>query len=134
MFKSAVTAFIPHPTNSELYLAVSRKTDPNDMGLVGGKVNGHPCETHRDALSRELKEETGLTLASMRPVLTRRDGKFIVYAYTVEVVEDLNKPLSDIINTTEKGVVRWVSAEKLISGSFGAFNKKLLGIVNFNVA
>lgn len=39
-------------------LSISRKTDPTDFGIVGGKVE--PGETEAQAMVRELREETGL--------------------------------------------------------------------------
>lgn len=41
-------------------ISVSRKHDPMDIGLIGGKVE--PNETPYQAIVRESKEESGLTL------------------------------------------------------------------------
>ena len=68
MRKQAVIALIRHPTNSSLFLGVSRKNNPSDMGCVGGKMENTQGETYRDALTREVLEETGLTVDLMVPV------------------------------------------------------------------
>ncbi len=64
--KTAVCALINHPSDNTLFLGVSRKDNQSDFGLPGGKVDGR--ETHRDALSRELQEETGLILPADSPL------------------------------------------------------------------
>lgn len=57
----AVTALL---VKDELVLAVSRKNNPNDFGLPGGKID--PGETPEGALFREVSEETGLNVGEFR--------------------------------------------------------------------
>lgn len=116
----AVLAFIKHPTKSNLFLGVSRKDNPSDFGFPGGKQEER--ETVRDALSRELLEETGLQIKSMKPLFRRfnkdKDLKYCVSTFEVEVD-------SFDFSTTEKGIVSWVTREVLESGTFGSYNKAL---------
>ena len=125
----AVLALICHPTKPDLYLGVSRKNNPNDFGLVGGKMD-HNKETVRDALAREVKEETGLSIKSMKPVFKRfntdKNKKYLVRTYLVEV-EDFN------IHTEESGLVKWVTKEELSCGSFGNYNKNLFDSIENNL-
>lgn len=62
------------------WLAVSRKGDPGDMGLPGGKVE--PGEQPWAACVRELKEETGLTFGrGPHEVFRAACGDFDVATY-----------------------------------------------------
>lgn len=104
----------------KLVLAVSRKDDPNDFGLPGGKVE--PGESPQGALRRELCEETGLIATSIKPVYDRTDTIFdngkICRCYLVEQT-------FGEIKTEEKGVVKWVSYSELLRGTFGSYNAGL---------
>lgn len=103
-------------SNDGKILAVSRKHDPSDFGLPGGKVD--PGETPLQAAGRELEEETGLKAISLNPVYTRDDegSKCTTFAGKVE----------GEIDTDEAGVIRWVDPEVLLQGSFGDYNLGLL--------
>lgn len=96
-------------------LAVSRKNDPNDFGLPGGKVD-YP-ESAEEGAARELFEETGLTATSLRLVFVHDEGKFETHTFVAEV--------SGEINTPEAGVIRWVTPDVLLKGMFGDYNRKL---------
>lgn len=115
----SVTALIIDKKN-RLVLAVSRKDNPNDFGLPGGKVE--PGETPERAIRRELSEETGLTALSLKPVYDRTDAPggnkfcrcFLIEAYYGQVA------------SKEDGVVKWITYDEIKGGTFGYYNTGLL--------
>lgn len=99
-----------------MILAVSRKNNPNDFGLPGGKVD--PGESDEEAALRELEEETGLKAIDLNPVFTSDDADgYTVTTFVAKVVGN--------IDTDENGVIRWVKPSVLLNGSFGDYNRKL---------
>lgn len=103
-------------------LAVSRKTDHNDMGLAGGKVDelDHqhgiygPFEA---ALIREVKEETGLNINMETAELIfaiHKDG-YMGYTYLI-------KDWTGEVQTDEPHVVKWTYFAEIMTGSFGRYN------------
>jgi 8-oxo-dGTP pyrophosphatase MutT (NUDIX family) len=107
-------------------LGVSRKTDHNDMGLIGGKVD-NTDPTPEFAAIRETKEETGLDIHNLRLMDTREYDGFLTHMYVAEY--------SGEICYDEPHVVEWVDTTTLIAGSFGDYNReifKLLGIISDN--
>jgi 8-oxo-dGTP pyrophosphatase MutT (NUDIX family) len=104
-------------------LAVSRKDDHNDFGLCGGKVdeddyNHHPIEPKLYAIEREVKEETGLTvnMDSATLIFQTHKGGYMGITYLIP-------HWSGEIHTEEPHVVKWVSFETVMRGSFGKWNR-----------
>lgn len=121
--KQAVCALIRHPQKSDLFLGVSRKDNPNDFGLPGGKVD--IGEDFLPALRREVKEETGLTVSDsiwIFSALCEGEVNFNVHTFEVKV-SDFN------VQTDEVGVVSWVTKDQLFAGCFGDYNKKLFEVL-----
>lgn len=120
--KRAACVLVFH-RDGERILGVSRKTDPNDFGMPGGKVD--PGETPEEAAVRETKEETGFDAYDLEHVFTRQDaGGYTTYTFLAKIDGEFD--------TDEAGVVRWVTPETLLNGSFGEYNRRLfqrLGIV-----
>ena len=101
-------------------LAVSRKNDPTDFGLVGGKCDKN--ETLERAAIREVKEETGLDIFNLVPIYIGLDGIYTCVTFKADA-KNFN------INTTECGVVAWVDFDVLNKGSFGKYNREVEKII-----
>jgi ADP-ribose pyrophosphatase YjhB (NUDIX family) len=111
--KEAVTAVMFYGGK---VLAVSRKTDFNDFGLPGGKLD--PGENHTYALCREVFEETGLTPIEFEPVFNREDGEYKTTTYLVK------RWIGQIVKR-EAGLIEWVDYDVIEKGSFGIYNTQL---------
>lgn len=110
-----ITAQVVLINEEGLILGVSRKTDHNDFGLAGGKMdpedNGDPMAT----AIRECKEETGLDVTDLELVFAIHKYGNLSYTYLAKY--------SGEINHDEPHVVKWVPLERLVNGSFGKYNK-----------
>lgn len=104
-------------------LAISRKNDHTNFGLVGGKCKEN--ETFEQCAIRETYEETGLTIYELTLVFTRQDDEYEVQTF-------IPKSYSGTIVESDEGIVRWVSPEVVMAGTFGQYNANLfkhLGII-----
>jgi 8-oxo-dGTP diphosphatase len=101
-------------------LAVSRKTDHEDLGLPGGKVE--PGESEMEALSRELREELSIEAKRFHRLLAQVDNGG--YWFVTFLVYDWTGTPQD----REGAAVRWVSPLRLTEPSctFRSYNLDLL--------
>lgn len=97
-------------------LAVSRKDNHSDMGLVGGKVDPEDASLE-DALIRETKEETGLDIRKedLVQIFSMYKDGYMGYTYLCEKFEGE-------VETDEPHVVKWVNFQEVCEGKFGQWN------------
>ena len=110
-----VTAQVVLINNNGLVLGVSRKTDHNDFGLPGGKMDPEDLNDPIKTAIRETKEETGLDVSDLRLVFAIFKGGNMGYTYLAKY--------SGKIEYSEPHVVKWVPFQELINGSFGRYNQ-----------
>lgn len=99
-------------------LAVSRKHDHNDFGLVGGKMDPEDS-TPENAIIRECKEETGLDIDkdSLQLIYVKHKDGRMGYTYLAKY--------SGEINYNEPHVVKWTNFEEIEAGCFGWWNTQV---------
>lgn len=106
------------------FLATSRKNDHTSFGLPGGKVEDKD-RTLFQAISREVKEETGLTLKKSQLVSNREYKGEMTYAFLVD--DYIGKVYTDEEAIAKgEGLVRWLELEDLSFGFCGDYNNELL--------
>lgn len=124
--KAAVCVLIFLDEERDIILSVSRKDNPDDVGLPGGNVD--LGETFEEAAVREVLEETGLevTLDTSKwyeAVDKTDNGTYQVRTYFGYVDDSAPfKPLAP----EETGVIRGIPLEQLLESSFKSYNIGLL--------
>lgn len=109
-------------SNGEDILAVTRRGQPTEFVLPGGKVDDG--ESTVDAAVREVLEETGVQLEPKHLIVIGEGDDGHGYDVTAFVYgKDVDK---DLAYQREEGIdVDWVSATVLIDGPFGEYNASL---------
>lgn len=97
-------------------LAVSRKNNHNDFGLVGGKRDPED-ESNTDAAIRECKEETGLDISNLRMVFSMHKDNYMGYTYLADYSGEI-----DYDKEKEPHIVKWTGFKTIMGGSFGKWN------------
>ena len=100
---------------------MSRRNRPDDLGLPGGKVD--PGETPEEAIVREVFEETGLTVRTLREVFRVDCVGEVTYDAITYLAECEGTPVAK-----EAGIeVRWITWDDLLreTNAFYEYNKSL---------
>ena len=103
-------------------LGVSRKTDHNDFGLAGGKMDPEDDGNPETTAIRETREETGLKISNLKLIFAIHKDGFMSYTYLADYEGE--------INHNEPHVVKWLAFERLVNGSFGKYNKLVTESLN----
>lgn len=114
------------------FLGASRRGEPNNMNLVGGKVD--PGETVEVAAHREFLEETGINLSPenfqkvfSEPCLGETNYEttaFLVY----QNQDSAALQIPEVPDSPEKGIeIKWITWDELLnpSNSFYSYNLNL---------
>jgi len=98
-----ITAQVVLINKEGLVLGVSRKTNHNDFGLPGGKMDPEDNENPINTAIRETLEETGLRISNLKLVFAIHKSGNMGYTYMADYEGE--------INHNEPHVVKWVPFE-----------------------
>lgn len=109
-----------------LFLSVSRKDDPTDIGLPGGKLD--EGETLIQCAKRELLEETGydLQISPWNPFFMVDENGMFTVTFKATSLDSIGKEVILSTDEEETGVVSFVDKEELCKGSFSSYNQAML--------
>lgn len=109
-----------------LFLSVSRKDDPTDFGLPGGKLD--EGETLIQCAKRELLEETGyvLQISPWNPFFMVDENGMFTVTFKATSSDSIGKEVILSTDEEETGVVSFVDKEELCKGSFSSYNQAML--------
>jgi len=118
----------PDRKNSVRYLLLKKAEDkffPENIGkweFVGGVIK--PRETSKEAIAREMKEETGLEGKIVRKLPTLKSDKSICEVYLI------NANSMDVKTSAENSDYRWLKAEDIKKQDLVLYASLLLEFFN----
>ncbi len=108
---------ILHPSDKSKFLVLKRHTEdvsrPGDFDIPGGRARFN--ETHEEALYREIREETGLDIENIEPILVNSriqkedDIYFLYIGYSAKALSE-----NVTINKEEHESYEWIDIESFI--------------------
>lgn len=104
-------------------LVVSRKNNPDDFGLPGGKID--PGETAKGAIIREIWEETGVEVTHCEPIFEDKDR--VEGGEPRPCLAFLIRSWKGEPSSKEAGVVKWADQSVITdpATSFHEYNARL---------
>lgn len=105
-------------------LTVSRKDNPDLIGLPGGKMDPDDYNLWVTA-TRELHEETGLSAYDIKQIFVAKDLEYETACFTARVYGK--------VHTSETGIVRWSPVKDLLDPAkcpFYEYNRQLMNVMN----
>ncbi len=108
-------AIVQHPSENKFLIIKRSATEfirPNTWDIPGGSV--HYGELHKDALIREVKEESGLSIKSIKDinVVTSYDSTKPVYCIIVGSV--CTATSNNVTLSSEHGEYKWVTVQEFL--------------------
>jgi 8-oxo-dGTP pyrophosphatase MutT (NUDIX family) len=123
--KVAAGVLIQNPVDLRLYLAFRRKKS-GDSGVSLPCGKSEDGEQIHQTAHRECLEETGWSvfLHMLEPFYSENESDgFTVWIFSGDLDEERGKILS---KSSEEGEAVWATAEELIAGPYGEFNRRAL--------